>query len=216
MAAQLVKTKKKTELCRICCNIIGNKNYDVKKYTDSIENYFYININIDNNALHPEDMCQRCYLLMHSSMKRKTTIKLTPFDEWDPHTNCHICNKVKLLQKRIIGAKKLKTQKGPLGKPITSTINWSKAALESLKEITLPDLLSKKLTLKDFAPDINPHLHLCVCVICENLLKKPLIFKSCQHVFCFLCLSSFLNSKPEDSTYIIIHINIHITFIYII
>ena len=32
-------------------------------------------------------------------MKRKTTIKLTPFNEWDPHsTNCQICNKLKLLQ----------------------------------------------------------------------------------------------------------------------
>ena len=86
MVAQLVKTKKKTELCRICCNMVGKKKYDVKKYTDSIENHFYININIDNNALHPEYSCQKCYLLMNSSMKRKTTIKLTPFNEWGPHS----------------------------------------------------------------------------------------------------------------------------------
>ena len=45
-------------------------------------------------------------------MKRKTTIKFTPFNEWDQQsTNCQICNKVKLLQKRIIGTEKLKTQK---------------------------------------------------------------------------------------------------------
>ena len=163
MAAQLIKTKKKTELCRICCNIIGKKKYDVKKYTDSIENYFCININIDNNALHPKYMCQKCYLLMNSSMKRKTTIKLTPFNEWDPHsTNCQICNKVKLLQKGIIGTQKLKTQKIPLGRTKASTNIWTQSALENLKEITLPDLLPKKLTLKDFAPDINPHLHLCL------------------------------------------------------
>ena len=96
-------------------------------------------------------------------MKRKTTIKLTQFNEWEPHsTNCQICNKVKLLQKGIIGAQKLKTQKIPLGRTKTSTNIWTQAALENLKEITLPDLLSKKLTLKDFAPDINPHLHLCL------------------------------------------------------
>ena len=152
--------------------------------------------------LHPEYMCQKCYLLMTSSMKRKTTIKLTPFNEWDPHsTNCQICNKMKLLQKGIIGTQKLKTQKIPLGRTKASTNIWTQSALENLKEITLPDLLPKKLTLKDFAPDINPHLHLCVCGICENLLRKPLIIKSCQHVFCFLCLSSFLKSKPEDSTF---------------
>ena len=42
-------------------------------------------------------------------MKRKTTIKLIQFNEWDPHsTNCQICNKVKLVKKGIIGAQKHK------------------------------------------------------------------------------------------------------------
>ena len=173
--------------------MVGKKKYEVKKYTDSIENRFYININIDNNALHPKYMCQKCYLLMTSSMKRKTTIKLTPLKECYPHsTNCQICNKVKLLQKGIIGTQKLKTQKIPLGRTKASTNIWTQSALENLKEITLPDLLPKKLTLKDFAPDINLQIHLCVCGICDNLLTKPLIFKSFQHVFLFSLFIQFL------------------------
>ena len=56
-------------------------------------------------------------------MKQKTTMKLTPFNEWDPHsTNCQICNKMKLLQKGIIGAQKLKTQKIPLGRTKTQAL----------------------------------------------------------------------------------------------
>ena len=62
MAAQLIETKKKTELCRICCNMILKKKYDVQKYTDSIENHFYININMHNNALHPEYTCQMLFI----------------------------------------------------------------------------------------------------------------------------------------------------------
>ena len=93
-----IHLKNLAKLCRIFCNVIRKKKYEVKKYTGSIENYFYININIDDSALHPECMCQKCYLLMIGSMKRKATIKLTPFRGWDPHsTNCKICNKVKLL-----------------------------------------------------------------------------------------------------------------------
>ena len=85
--------------------------FEVKKYTDSTENHFNLNINIDDNAVHPEYICQKCYLLMTSSMKRKTSIKLTPFSEWDPYsTNCQICNKVKLLQKGIIGTQKLESK----------------------------------------------------------------------------------------------------------
>ena len=52
-----------------------------------------------------------------------------------------------------------------------------------------------------FKVGLNPHLHLCVCGIYKNLLRKPLIMKSCRHVFCFLCLSSYLKSKPEDSIF---------------
>ena len=77
----------------------------------------------------------------------------------------------------------LKTQKVPLGRTKGSTNIWTQSALENLKEITLLDLLPYVLSLKDFAPNINPHLHLCVCDICENLLRKPLIIKSAQHVF---------------------------------
>ena len=77
----------------------------------------------------------------------------------------------------------LKTQKVPLGRTKGSTNIWTQSALENLKEITLLDLLPYVLSLKDFAPNINPHLHLCVCGICENLLRKPLIIKSAQHVF---------------------------------
>ena len=163
---------------------------------------FYININIDDNALHPEYLCQKCYLLMTSSMKWKTTIKLTPFSEWDPHsTNCQVYNKAKLLQNGITETQKLESKNIPLGRTKANTNIWTQSALENLKEITQPDLLPKKLTLKDFTPDINPHLNLCVCGICKNLLRKPRFMKSCQHIFCFVCLSSYLKSKPEDSTF---------------
>ena len=67
-------------------------------------------------------------------MKLNTTIKLTPFNEWDPHsTNCQICNKVKLLQKGIIETQKLKTQEIPLGRTKESANIWTQSALENFK-----------------------------------------------------------------------------------
>ena len=135
-------------------------------------------------------------------MKRKTTIKLTLFSKWDPQMiNCRICNKMKLLKKGVTDTQKLEPNKTPLGRTKANINIWTQSALESLKEIIEPDLLPKKLTLKEFSPDINPHVHLSVCGIYENFLRKPLIMESLQHVFCFLCLSSFLKSKPEDSTF---------------
>ena len=38
-----VHQKNLTKLCRISRNMVGKKKYEVKKYTDSTDNYFYIN-----------------------------------------------------------------------------------------------------------------------------------------------------------------------------
>ena len=146
-------------------------------------------------------MCQKCYLLMTISIKLKTPSKLILFFKWETHsTNSQICEKMTLLQKWIIGTQKLKSQKIRLGRRVNSNI-WTQSALETLKKITRPDFLPKNLTLRDFTTDTNPPLPRCVCGICEKLLRKLLMMKSCQHVFCFICLSSFLKSKPEDSTF---------------
>ena len=57
-----IHQKNLAKLCRICCNKRWKKKYEVEKHTDSIEHHFYMNININDNVLHPECMCQKCYL----------------------------------------------------------------------------------------------------------------------------------------------------------
>ena len=47
-------SKKLAKLCRIFCNMVGKKRCESKRYTDSIENHFYICINIDDNVVHSE------------------------------------------------------------------------------------------------------------------------------------------------------------------
>ena len=56
-----------------------------KIYSHSIKNHFYININIYVSDHLPEYLCRKCCLLMTISMERKTTIKLTPFNENTPN-----------------------------------------------------------------------------------------------------------------------------------
>ena len=70
MVAQLIKTKKTTvfitKIWQNCVESVatwqGRKKYEVKKYTDSIESHFYSNINIDNNALHPEYVSKMLFI----------------------------------------------------------------------------------------------------------------------------------------------------------
>ena len=48
-----IHQKNTAKLCRICWNMVGKKKYEVKKYTNSTDNHFYINANIDDNMIIP-------------------------------------------------------------------------------------------------------------------------------------------------------------------
>ena len=49
-----IHKKKLAKLYRIFWNLVGKKKYEIKKYTESIENHLYINIKIYDNVLYPE------------------------------------------------------------------------------------------------------------------------------------------------------------------
>ena len=120
MVARLIKAKKTIAFVK---KIYLNCAESVLKIIESIENHFHISINRDDNAVHPEYMFQKCYWLMINSLKRETTIKLTPFRGLRS-ANYQICDKLKLLLDRT---------------KANATI-WTQSALETLKGVTQPDI----------------------------------------------------------------------------
>ena len=189
------------DLCRICCKILGGKKQNKKLHIVNIEKCFHININLDN-TYHPNFICHKCYLTMTVTISRDTTCKLQPYNNWAPHSlNCKLCKDVSLLRKGIVGLQKLKRKKVALGRPKSSLNTWSQANLNALKEKIPPDEFPTQLNLKSFSTDINPYLSLCKCEICEDLIRKPTIIKSCQHTFCFSCIALKIKSKNEKDCF---------------
>ena len=200
---EIMHQKNLAHLCRICPKLVGKKKYEVKKYENGIENCFNINISLDKDTCHPKYMCQNCYLLMYMSKKRNTTTKLEPCNNWSPHSsNCQVCRTVPELKKGIIGSQKILKKKITAGRPkATGSNTWSQTSLNLLKQNIPSDEFPSQLLLKHFNADTNPHLQLCVCGVCKDIIRKPLIINSCEHAFCFSCLAIKIKSKDEKECF---------------
>ena len=48
--------------------------------------------------------------------------------------------------------------------------------------------------------DINPHITLCCCNSCGEILKKPIKVVKCEHRFCLNCLAACLSGKNEEES----------------
>ena len=48
--------------------------------------------------------------------------------------------------------------------------------------------------------DINPHITLCCCNSCGEILKKPIKVLKCEHRFCLNCLAACLSGKNEEES----------------
>ena len=56
------------------------------------------------------------------------------------------------------------------------------------------------IDITDLRQDLNIHLELCICKLCENLLKLPVTFRKCEHTFCFTCIIPLIEGKLECDT----------------
>ena len=46
---------------------------DLNRYSERIENSFYVNNSIDNKKVHPQKMCRRCYTILRNIEKGSST-----------------------------------------------------------------------------------------------------------------------------------------------
>ena len=45
----------------------------------------------------------------------------------------------------------------------------------------------------------SPYLSICICNICSNILRRPVVLKPREHVFCFLCIAKDSRRQDESS-----------------
>ena len=135
-----------------------------------IEHIFLINIKNDNPSLHPNKICQKCYCIMIAAVKRKSAITTAAFKIWTEHCvqQCHVCDRIRLFQKGVLGTLKFGSKKKNKGRPkeekkdsFSSQRFFDSFALQI--KLMIPDTMTLQEVNNE---DLNFHVSLCICEIC--------------------------------------------------
>ena len=138
---------------------------------------------------------------MTAAIKRKSTITTAAFKNWTEHSvqQCHICDRIRLFQKGVLGTRKFGSKKISKGRPKAETKDsfWSQSFFDSLA-LQIKSIIPDTLTLQEVNnEDLNPHVSLCICEICSKIIKKPIKILKCEHKFCLNCFMASLRGKTE-------------------
>ena len=78
---------------------------------------------------------------------------------------------------------------------------WTQSFFNSLSSQIKSDGIPSVVKLDDVNnKDINPHITLCCCNSCGEILKKPIKVLKCEHRFCLNCLAVCLSGKNEKES----------------
>ena len=190
------------KLCRICGNLLGKKALAKEKYTTQLHSVFFINVIKDLQCTHPPKICMKCYLLMNTASKRNSTISHKTYENWCPHDEhfCQTCVRVTELSKGALGKIKNISTNDRRGRPSISKLFWSQEDLGMLSAKCPPDDLPIDIETSYLQEKWDPHLSICMCNICNNILRRPLVLKPCEHAFCFICIAKDLRGQGKSST----------------
>ena len=89
------------------------------------------------------------------------------------------------------------------GRPKNNVKNstWTQSFFNSLSSQIKSDGIPSAVKLDDVNnKDINPHITLCCCNSCEEILKKLIKMLKCKHRFCLSCLAPCLSEKNEEES----------------
>ncbi|XP_057291871.1 V(D)J recombination-activating protein 1-like [Hydractinia symbiolongicarpus] len=177
-------SEKINRLCRFCGQLLSKDTVLVSKHKSRLLKCFFIDVDQDSNEIHPTKMCLKCCSKLTHSEKRTTTSVMHEI-HWHPHSeNCPYCFE-KLKRGR-------KTKKHKSGRPTAKKPIWTRILLnifENTKDVVPPEL-----TLEHLNTSLNPHVSLCRCQLCHNILRKP-VTTTCEHTFCYNCLAPKILGK---------------------
>ena len=188
-------------LCFVCGGFFKENGFKWEDYKSDLTRAFYIKFSTDSVLCYPPKFCKKCYFKMKNILKRPTaSMNAFQTPSWLQHPltgECKVCDLFDK-NKNFRGGKVAKNEIRT-GKPISCEPNYwtrdaSKALDEKFKSISIPP----SLTFANFDERFNPHLPLCICSLCHNLMEKATIVSICEHAFCLKCIlqkveGTFLN-----------------------
>ena len=157
------------------------------QYEDKLKEAFYIEPKNDEFEVHPKRFCLKCYKQSLNITSRGSTAA-TPYFLYKKHSSesCATCDNLALLLK---GGRKKKSKK--IGRPSEENTIWSREFSKILIK-KIPDDDFPFATQIAFNLSSNPQLEVCLCLICRNIMLKPVKIETCEHGFCLRCFLTAL------------------------
>nr|XP_047122975.1 uncharacterized protein LOC124806267 [Hydra vulgaris] len=178
---------------RICGESVDNDSVLLTKHITRIEFCFFIRIDKDHSNIHPQKTCYRCFSILRNIEKGSNTeLKIRSWPENCNLTEC-VCfksNKGRKKNKKISGRPSSISYKENI---------WTRHKINNIQSKLSPQT-KLNLKLQDINCTLNPHVHLCVCTICNDIMHKPIIIKNCLHSFCASCLLPLIIGKQIAKT----------------
>jgi len=185
-----------SQLCRICGHLLDKKskwnNFTItEELAERIKTNIFLETSSDSSDLHPKQICLKCYSALKNVEKRGSSHTLH-FFEFTSHSeiNCLVCERANnLIQLRPLR----KTKRSP-GRPKSSTPKiWTKNQSVKLIEKT-EDPVPEEIKTTWLKTDHLPKGALD-CLICNELMKRPVTTAPCDHSFCVLCILKIIEGS---------------------
>lgn len=187
-------------LCRLCKLLLTKNSYDVSKYQSKILATLFYDVSEDQEGIHPNLFCNRCYTKMTNIEHRKTSKSDSP-PVWKLHNEveCDTCTSISVLKK---GGHKPKKKSS--GRRKADLQIWTRKDIEKLifsynLPSHLPITTTPKIPIEKFSIARNPQLDMCKCDVCHHIISQPVMAAKCQHVYCYKCLVPNLLGKSVEN-----------------
>ena len=87
-----------------------------------------------------------------------------------------MCDRIQLFQKGVLKTRKFGCKKKNNGRPKAEKNFFDSLALQ------IKSVIPAAVTLKEVNnEDLYPHVSLCICEICSEIVKKPINVSKCEH-----------------------------------
>lgn len=188
------------KLCRICGNTLPDRSHIVQEHIKNLDSIFRADFYSDRAGIHPKKFCHSCFATISNVLKRDSATAIVPV-KWYTHkdTECKTC--ILSAQKKR-GGKPMKRRGGgnPTHKAVDSAEKtWTPLELNKIYRKTSELFYYSGNVLSDINISEGNWEHL-ICSLCSNILKRPLMINQCNHVFCALCLTNWLENSNRCPT----------------
>ena len=180
-------------LCRTCGQR-ANKEVDetkgkkiklVASYKEQVKATYGVNIDQDEDDIHPKNICKTCYSKLFLKSKRSAY-------EWCCHSRTGQCTVCMLFTQQSKGGRPKKTNTGA-GRPkqVETPTTHFDMLRSNMEERNLPKLTESS----KFAPTSD----MFKCPICRHFLRWPVAIP-CEHVYCLQCVETMEQKHTNQCT----------------